>query len=129
MRWPHHSCLEMHQSRMLSSHLPIQRKCWCHLSEHPSCEVNSVIHMNSYAHDAIFKAADNATSSRADHHSTASQGHLSQSLRAAGGLMPKLSPALAAFVSGVHAAFAFAAMSEQFTHLPGERTASVVHLQ
>jgi hypothetical protein len=31
--------------------------------------------------------------------------------------MPKLSPALAAFVSGVHAAFAFAAMSWQLTHL------------
>jgi hypothetical protein len=31
--------------------------------------------------------------------------------------MPKLSPVLAAFVSGVHAAFAFAAMSWQLTHL------------
>ena len=31
--------------------------------------------------------------------------------------MPKLSPALAVFVSGVHAAFAFAAMSWQLTHL------------
>ena len=47
--------------------------------------------------------------------------HLSQSRRAAGGRMPKLSPALAAFVSGVHAAFAFAAMSWQLTHLRNER--------
>ena len=47
----------------------------------------------------------------------AQHSHLSQSRRAAGGRMPKLSPALAAFVSGVHAAFAFAAMSAQLTHL------------
>ena len=36
--------------------------------------------------------------------------------------MPKLSPALAAFVSGVHAAFAFAAISWQLTHLHDRNT-------
>ncbi len=118
MRWPHHSCLEMHQSRMLSIHLRGDQ-CQSLFNRTPD-QPGSASGCRRVC--TLFRVCSPVPKKHLAR--KASRSHvqllscyLFQSRCAEAGRMPKLSPATTDLGSDAQAAFAFAAMSPQLTHL------------
>ncbi len=110
MRWPHHSCRDIHQSLMLSSHL--RQHCPQHLRRQGDLRAAAP----GPAPPPTPRTAPHFLRPRAA--GDARGRHLFQSLCAEGGLMPKERPLTASCGDGAQAALARAAISPHPTHLP-----------